>query len=197
MVYVIILLYFIQLIGIIKMTEQNTIKIITDNYSKEMNYRMMRPLSERFKPDTVYTFPTVDGVVLLKSDNPMAVPELKFSDIAIQFEYAAITPSLKFLAENRNVYSVSIPTQMRFNLLNLEIVPNQQIEVLNGTLDMSVAEIIYNAPETQKEVKQDFNVNFIFSFTTLHDNVTYTAIIDSSDLLEQMMKANASKEFQG
>lgn len=178
------------------MIDQNTIKIITDSYMKEMNYRIMRPLSERFKPNTVYTFPVAGNRVLLKADNPMNLPELEFSDLAIQFEYEAITPSLKFLAENRNVFSVSIPTQMRFNLLNPEVVPNQKIEVINGTLDMAIAEIVYNDLETQKEVKQDFNVNFLFSFTTLHDNITYTAVIDSSDLLNQVKAARANKEFQ-
>ena len=178
------------------MLNLETIRSFTDHCVKDMEFRLIRPLSDRFKPNMVYTLPNLTDRVQLKVINPLNLPELIFSDIQIQFEYDAITPALKFLAENRNIFSVSLPTNMRFNLLN-ETLSHEQINIVNGTLDIAIAEIAYKDTDTQKEIQQDFNVNFMFSFTTQHDNLTYVANIDSADFLNQIMIACANKEFQG
>ena len=97
------------------MLEKHQIKAITDSYIKDMNYRLMRPLTSRFKTDTVYNFPAPNGYVELKAENPLNTPLLSFSEIAIQFEYAAVMPAVKFLAENKNAYSVSLPVHIGMN----------------------------------------------------------------------------------
>ena len=166
------------------MLEKHQIKAITDSYIKDMNYRLMRPLTSRFKTDTVYNFPAPNGYVELKAENPLNTPLLSFSEIAIQFEYAAVMPAVKFLAENKNAYSVSLPVQMRYEL-DGESISNNEINIVNGTLDIFIIETIHN----------DIEMNF--TFTTTHDNITYVANIEPKDLIAQVMAAKSSKEFQG
>lgn len=177
------------------MLEKHQIKAITDSYIKDMNYRLMRPLTSRFKTDTVYNFPAPNGYVELKAENPLNSPLLSFSEIAIQFEYAAVMPAVKFLAENKNAYSVSLPVQMRYEL-DGESVSNNEINVVNGTLDIFIIETIHNDIESGKEIHQD-DIGMNFTFTTTHDNITYVANIEPKDLIAQVMAAKSSKEFQG
>lgn len=181
------------------MLNQQHLKAITDNYAKEMNYRLMRPLTSRFKPNFVYQFPAnQEGYIELEADNPLESPLLQFSMLAIQIEYAAIMPSLRFLYENKNVYSVSIPTQMRFDITNPQALPfseKGEVNVVNGTLDISINEITHNNPATHQPVNEDV-VCLMFTFTTRHDNVTYIARIDTQDFLNQVLAATANKEFR-
>ena len=146
-----------------KNTKLKQLQIAT---SKDMNYRLMRPLTSRFKTDTVYNFPAPNGYVELKAENPLNTPLLSFSEIAIQFEYAAVMPAVKFLAENKNAYSVSLPVQMRYEL-DGESISNNEINVVNGTLDIFIIETIHNDIESGKEIHQDEYWNE-FHFHLLH-----------------------------
>lgn len=180
--------------------EQSTLKAVTDSYKNAINYRLMRPLASRFKLDFVYHFPTnTEGLVVLETENPMKLPVLQFSALAIQVEYAAIMPTLNFLYANKNVFSASLPTQMRFAVVNPEVVgadKQEQIHIINGTLDLSINEMSHNHPETNEVVNEDI-VCFQFTFGTAHDNLIYVANIDVQDFINQALTATSHKEFQG